>query len=53
MPRFGDPEAPAIALEGLVKVYAARGRTPAKRALNGIDLVVPRCSGRTAPASRP
>ena len=34
----------AIEARGLVKVYAAKGPSPAKMALNGIDLMVPRGS---------
>ncbi|WGF88164.1 ABC transporter ATP-binding protein [Marinivivus vitaminiproducens] len=44
MRRVGIAGAPAIELEGLVKVYAGTRRTAPKRALNGIDLVVPRGS---------
>ena len=32
---------PAIALQALSKTYAAQGRQPAKRALEGIDLTIP------------
>jgi ABC-2 type transport system ATP-binding protein len=39
-----DSPAHAIELKGLTKVYAATRRTPAKRALEGIDLEVPRGS---------
>ena len=34
----------AIEIEGLRKTYAARGRSPAKEALKGIDLAIPRGS---------
>lgn len=34
----------AIEIEGLRKTYAATGRSPAKDALNGIDLAIPRGS---------
>ena len=34
----------AIEIEGLRKVYAASGRSPAKEALSGIDLTIPRGS---------
>lgn len=44
MRRIGIADAPAIELEGLVKVYAGTRRVEPKRALNGIDLVVPRGS---------
>ncbi len=36
--------ADAIEIEGLRKTYAARGKSPAKEALRGIDLAIPRGS---------
>jgi ABC-2 type transport system ATP-binding protein len=41
---FPAPPALAVCLKGLTKVYAASGRSPAKTALEGIDLEVPRGS---------
>ena len=45
----------AIEAKGVFKTYAATKTTPEKRALNGIDLQVPRGSifGPTGRASRP
>ncbi len=34
----------AVAIQGLTKTYAARGKMPAKTALHGIDLMIPRGS---------
>ena len=42
---MADPAADnAIEIEGLSKTYAAAGRSPAKQALDGIDLAIPRGS---------
>ena len=44
MPRSFTPPDAAIRLSGLRKTYAASGEAPAKEALKGVDLVVPRGS---------
>jgi len=44
MPRAFTPPVAAIRLTGLRKTYAASGEAPAKEALKGVDLVVPRGS---------
>ncbi|KGJ23382.1 ABC transporter ATP-binding protein [Paracoccus sanguinis] len=44
MPDPDPSAAPAIRLTGLRKTYAAVGRVPAKEALKGVDLTIPRGS---------
>lgn len=44
MPKAFTPPDAAIRLSGLRKTYAASGEAPAKEALKGVDLVVPRGS---------
>jgi len=39
-----SPSAPAIEIKGLTKTYAASKKAPAKSALKGVDLTIPRGS---------
>lgn len=41
---MSDPNAPAIRIRGLEKTYAASKKAPAKTALHGVDLDIPRGS---------
>jgi ABC-2 type transport system ATP-binding protein len=44
MPASDTPPVHAVEVAGLTKVYAASGKAPAKEALKGIDLAIPRGS---------